>query len=91
MTKQQGVWACCKPPGRSLGGFSLRIAGIGIISVKILKISKKNPRFEINKKKKHDTDSVYLKCHFAFLDKLKYEIGNKVLIFVSILKLTHAT
>ena len=52
MTKQQGVWVCCKPPGRSLGGFSLRIAGIGIISVKILKISKKNPRFEINKKKK---------------------------------------
>ena len=27
------------------------------------------------------------KCHFALFDKLKYEIRNEVLIFVSILKL----
>ena len=35
--------------------------------------------------------SVYLKCHFVSFDKLKYEIRNKVLIFVSKLKLRHKT
>ena len=33
--------------------------------------------------------SVYLRSQFVFFDILKYEIGNKVLIFVSILKLRH--
>ena len=31
------------------------------------------------------------KVPFCFLDKLKHEIRNKVLIFVSILKLRHKT
>ena len=36
-------------------------------------------------------ESEYLKCHFDFFDKLKYKSRNKVLIFISILKLGHKT
>ena len=41
------------------------------------------------KKKK----SMFLKCHLVvfIFDKLEYEIRNKVLIFVSIMKLEHKT
>ena len=38
-------------------------------------------------KKALEAKPVYLKCHFVFFDKLKYEITNKVLIFVSVLNL----
>ena len=40
----------------------------------------------ISKDSMKGVKSVYPMCHFVFFDKLKYEIRNKISIFVSILK-----
>ena len=39
----------------------------------------------VGKMKDEREESLYLKCHFVFFDKLKYEIRSKALIFVLIL------
>ena len=52
----------------------------------VLEIHLREPGFSYS-----PCEPVYPKCHFVFFDKLKYEIRNKVLIFVSILKLRQKT
>ena len=66
---------------------------------KVVKVKHETSRVSYSSllyKNKRTCQSVYLKCQFVFLffsffffDKLKCEIRNKVLLFVSILKLRH--